>query len=454
MAEGEAPYFFENPAYGDNDGDDDDQEINRDGPPEFDSTWSFGPGAASTPGEQYEMQTRMHEQSGLHDASYEETPLMSAQSEQVRSWDALTSLFPKANATDLETSYSANGQVKMSGFGKKTYPLFTTDRSTKQTRLNPSLTKEIKDALGKSAEQIIAEDRDSIREQRQRLAEAENQQRQAEALAAERGKQSQEIQNLSQQIERTQGRIDALQEEQGSNLESEALLNRLKQLKKNYKTDPEKKKKELAGLEKQAKDKEKIQAKVDREKKKLYEIERERNTIEERLNSTKRLDELEDDEGRLKRLNEEDQAIIDDVYASEFDKNAARERMAARDEDLLRLKDQISERENSLSLRERIKAIFKKYGVTVTSILLAAGVTIGAVIGTITNALKKLGTELGNGLKKLGAKAASVLPGLIGAIVSFLFKAAGSAVGFLAEHTWLLILAVVAFLFQKLMKKN
>ena len=52
MAEGEDPYFFENPTYDDNAGDDDEQEINRDGPPdggqEFDSTWSFGPGAAST----------------------------------------------------------------------------------------------------------------------------------------------------------------------------------------------------------------------------------------------------------------------------------------------------------------------------------------------------------------------------------------------------------------------
>ena len=456
MAEEQDPFVFENPAYDDNDDDDDNQEVNRAGPPEIDSTWPFDPGAASTPSERYEMQTMMHEQSDLHDASYEKIPLLSAQSQQARSWDALTRLFPRASAADLETSYSANGrlQVKKAGFGKKAYFLFTTDRSTKKEQLNPSLTKEIKDALGQSAEQIIAEDRETIREQRQRLAEAENQQRQAEALAAERGKQSQEIQNLSQQIERTQASIDALQEDQGSNLESEAQLNRLKQLKKNYKTDLEKKKKELAGLEKQAKDKEKIQAKVDREKKKLDEIERERNTIEERLNSTKRLDELEDDEGRLNRLNEEDQAIIDDVYASEFDKDAARERMAARDEDILRLNAQISERENSLSLRERIKAIFKKYGVTLTSILLAAGVTIGAVIGTITNALKKLGTALGNGLKKLGAKAASALPGLIGAIVSFLFKAAGSAIGFLAEHTWLLILAVVAFLFQKLMKKN
>ena len=183
-------------------------------------------------------------------------------------------------------------------------------------------------------------------------------------------------------------------------------------------------------------------------------MERKRNEIEERLNSTKRLDELEDDEVRLKRLNKEDQAIIDDIYASEFDKEAGRERMTARDEDLLRLKSQISERESSLSLCERIKAIFKKYGFTVTSIILAAGVTIGVVIGTITNALKKLGTDLGNGLKKLGAKAASALPGIIGVIVSFLFKAAGSAIGFLAEHTWLLILAVVAFLFPKLMKNR
>ena len=78
--------------------------------------------------------------------------------------------------------------------------------------------------------------------------------------------------------------------------------------------------------------------------------------------------------------------------------------MTARDEELLRLKAQISERENSLSLRERIKEIFKKCGVTVTAIVLAAGVTIGAVIGTITNALKKLGTDWEMGLKRWDQK--------------------------------------------------
>ena len=51
----------------DHDDDDDDQEANR--------TRPFQPGAASTPhhGEQYEMQTMMHEQEGLPDTSYEET---------------------------------------------------------------------------------------------------------------------------------------------------------------------------------------------------------------------------------------------------------------------------------------------------------------------------------------------------------------------------------------------
>ena len=102
-----------------------------------------------------------------------------------------------------------------------------------------------------------------------------------------------------------------------------------------------------------------------------------------------------------------------------------------------------------MPLREKIKEIFEKYGMTVTAIFLAAGATIGAVVGTITKALKKFGEKMGDGLESLGAKAASALPGLIGAIVSFIFKAAGSVIGFFVKYTWLLILAVVVFLFEE-----
>ena len=61
---------------------------------------------------------------------------------------------------------------------------------------------------------------------------------------------------------------------------------------------------------------------------------------------------------------------------------------------------------------------------------------------------------MGKGIKDIGMKLGSLLPGLIGSIVNFLFKAAGQVTGFLAEHTWLLILAVVAFLFEKYFKKR
>ena len=62
---------------------DDEQEVNR--------TQPFQPDAESTniydDGEQYEMQTMQHEQSGLPDTSYDETPLLgSAQSVQERAW--------------------------------------------------------------------------------------------------------------------------------------------------------------------------------------------------------------------------------------------------------------------------------------------------------------------------------------------------------------------------------
>ena len=93
---------------------------------EVDTTPTLQPVKASTPyngGEQYEMQTMMHEKSGLEDISYEEAPLLQS------SWEALTSLFPEASAEDLRTSYSNRGRllVRQYEISKKFYPLFTKD---------------------------------------------------------------------------------------------------------------------------------------------------------------------------------------------------------------------------------------------------------------------------------------------------------------------------------------
>ena len=88
------------------------------------------------------------------------------------------------------------------------------------------------------------------------------------------------------------------------------------------------------------------------------------------------------------------------------------------------------------------------------AVVLAASLVIGAVVLKIMTALKSAIKAVGNGLKEIGKKAASLLPGLIGSIVSFIFKAAGQVISFLAEHAWLLILAVVVFLIERVIKRN
>ena len=163
-------------------------------------------------------------------------------------------------------------------------------------------------------------------------------------------------------------------------------------------------------------------------------------------------------EKQLQQEKEEREKIINDENAPISEKEKAEKEIEEFDQELNEIENEREIEAEGLSLgdrlREKVKAIFKKYGVTVTAIFLAAGVTIGAVVGAITNALKSMGNQLANGLKTVGAKAASALPGLIGAIVSFLFKTAGQAIGYLAEHTWLLILAAVVFIFEKYIKRR
>ena len=432
--------------------DDVEQEINTSQP-------LFPPDAESTRyGEQIEMQNMQHEQSGLPETSFDEIPSLGGFIHDDdkpglvdKARDFIKRRFPRVDFRKLgpisfgKKPGNYNKIVTIGPRGGES-EIFKKDGKS----LLKSFTDKFKTSLGPEAESLIAQDNDEIRENRQRLREAEKQLRDAEKLASEREKAAQEVQDLRTRIDRTQANIDQL----GSNVESESELQRLQQLKKNYQKDFENAKKEVAALEKQAKTKAKEQTRVNQLRASLAAKERERNTMEARLNDTRTLDELKEQESELQRQNEEDQAVIDDENTSPSDKQAAEGRVAERQEELARLQTQIDERERALPLRERVKEIFKKYGVTVTAIVLAAGVTIGAVIGAITNALRATGKALGKGLKDIGSKLASILPGLIGSIVSFLFKAAGQAIGFLAEHTWLIILAVVAFLVEKYIKKR
>ena len=109
--------------------------------------------------------------------------------------------------------------------------------------------------------------------------------------------------------------------------------------------------------------------------------------------------------------------------------------------------------EERMSLRDRVKLIFKKYGFTVFAVVSAVGLVIGVVVSNLKKGLTSLGKGVGGALKTIGKKIGEILPGMVGAIARFVFKTAGEAVGFLAKHAWLLILAAVTIMIEKLKKK-
>ena len=110
--------------------------------------------------------------------------------------------------------------------------------------------------------------------------------------------------------------------------------------------------------------------------------------------------------------------------------------------------------EEKLSLRQRIKVIFKKYGFTAFAVATAIGTVIGVIVSNLKAGLTKVAKGVGNGLKELGAKLGQILPGMIGAIASFLFRTAGEVIGFLAKNAWLLIVGLVVLAVEQFKKKG
>ena len=150
----------------------------------------------------------------------------------------------------------------------------------------------------------------------------------------------------------------------------------------------------------------------------------------------------------------EDEEIANNENEQLSVRERAREKIAEKLEQIDALENERDELEERVSLREKVKNIFKKYGFTVTAVFLAVGTVIGVIIDSLTKGLKSVATGVGNGLKELGKKIAGILPGLIGAIVSFIFKTAGSVISFLGKNAWLLILGVVVFTVERFKKKN
>jgi len=193
-----------------------------------------------------------------------------------------------------------------------------------------------------------------------------------------------------------------------------------------------------------------------------------RNSVEKKIKSGKynrfRIEEID---SRNSNLQEEEDRNNEQINRNNEERiGATTERIRAIDRENERLEErnsQINEEitennieaenlEERMTLSDRIKYIFKKYGFTVVSVAIAVSTVIGVVISQLKNGLSSVAKGVGNGLKTLGKKLGDILPGMIGAIASFIFKTAGEVISFLAEHAWLLIVAVVVFVVEKFKK--
>ena len=135
-----------------------------------------------------------------------------------------------------------------------------------------------------------------------------------------------------------------------------------------------------------------------------------------------------------------------------------------------------------MTLGERIQTLFREQGITITSVITALGLAIGMIINSILSAAKSIVPpaptpkptppaptpkpeppaptpgikgwikeqlrNIANLLLKLADKMLIALPGIIGSVVSFILKAASTAVGFISEHLWILIVALVGLLYN------
>ena len=435
---------------------DDDDESN--------TTQPFTPGASSTPyhgGEAHEMSQFPQEQSGQ-----DTDPLLTGdeldqrlqQTRQGSAWADLLEMYPQANKDALQVDYQKDKQgnprllVKMVGRGKKIYPLFTRNAVTRQLRENPNLSQEIKTYLGKSMGEQMKDFQQEKARKEAELAEKQKQEEQAEQRAAERQQLIRDLDALNNQIRDIVARIRELEEVHGP-LNEEA-IQRLKDEKRALEAEKQTKQQELAQLRKLAKQDDKIRTEVDklmRDKRGLEEEERE---LRAKRDALQPLNELKQKAEELETKITEDKRIIEDENTSSSERAAAEARVAENEAELERINTEIEVRERQRPLLERVKDIFKKYGWTLQAVALAVGIVLSALALAATNGLKAGTKAIGNGLKAIGQKLGSLLPGLIGSIVNYIFKAAGQVFSFLGEHAWLLILAVVAFFMERLLKRR
>ena len=121
-------------------------------------------------------------------------------------------------------------------------------------------------------------------------------------------------------------------------------------------------------------------------------------------------------------------------------------------------------------MAERIRTLFREQGIPIFSILPALSMTISSIVLAIAGVfggsrgtggslpkdegiLKKWLDRLTNALRRFARKAVETLPAIVGSVVGAILSFLGKAVGFVAEHTWALIVFVARLVGWRLIQK-
>ena len=91
----------------------------------------------------------------------------------------------------------------------------------------------------------------------------------------------------------------------------------------------------------------------------------------------------------------EDRGIADDENEDQAIRERVRERVIGNRERNVAPENKREELEEGTSLRERVRNIFKKYGFTVSAVVLAVGRTIGMIVSALTRGQNLFPWKLG-----------------------------------------------------------
>ena len=368
---------------------------------------------------------------------------------QKDAWFDVKNMYPDASKASLEVDY-----VKIPGekdprlsikikHAMRAYWLFEKQGVLRGWRENPDLPQDIKVYLGKSINDQIKDLKKQQSEKEAERAAKQKQKKQLEQKNDEKQKLIRDVDSLTNQIRDADEQLREMEYAHVS-MDIEA-IQKLKDEKRALEGEKKTKQQQISQLQKDTIQYNTIQEEVAKLTYENRELDQHLNELRAKEETLKPLKELEQEAEELNRKITEDKQLIEDENTSPSERAAAEARLSENEAELDRINTEIEVRERERPLLERIKDIFKKYGWTLQAIFIAVGVILSVIALAVKKGTKVISQKL-NDVKQE--------PGFIGSIVNFIFKAASQVFAFLSEYTWLIILVVVAFFMEKLLKRR